>query len=190
MRSFVCIPFSLLLIGVLPAHAQDAASVPDLALAIPALSATSTRPAEPSWFPSACRFDDTCGIQSVAGLLAQTELPRLFRGQGTPPRRPAALIPLYLSFATLQALDVHSTLQALDQGGAESNPVVAGMVGTHGFPLMKAVTTTAIILATERFRKSHPRAAIAVMIAANSAYAVIVANNYGLAGRGRPEIRN
>src|SRR5207249_7121435 len=91
-------------------------------------------------------------------------------------RRPAALIPLYSSFAALQALDVHSSRQALNQGAVEGNPVIAPIVGTRGFPLVKVATTSAIIFATERLRKTHPRAAVVMMIAANSAYAMIVAN--------------
>jgi hypothetical protein len=40
-----------------------------------------------------------------------------------------------------------------------------------------------MILAVERLRKTHPRAAVIVMIAANSGYAMIVANNYALSRR-------
>ena len=37
--------------------------------------------------------------------------------------RPAALIPLYLTFTAIQALDVDSTLRAIDSGsGREGNP--------------------------------------------------------------------
>jgi hypothetical protein len=100
-----------------------------------------------------------------------------------PPQRPAALIPLYTSFVALQALDVHSTLWALDHGGVEGNPLVQPFVGSHGFALVKIATTTAMILAVERLRKTHPRAAVIVMIAANSGYAMIVANNYALSRR-------
>src|SRR4029453_17871023 len=42
--------------------------------------------------------------------------------------RPGALVPLYASFGALQILDTRSTLQALDRGGVEANPVMKGVV--------------------------------------------------------------
>ena len=45
-------------------------------------------------------------------------------------RRPAALLPLYASFVTLQVLDMHSTRYALDRGAVEGNPALKGLTGT------------------------------------------------------------
>jgi hypothetical protein len=39
-----------------------------------------------------------------------------------------ALLSLYVSFATLQGLDAHSTLRAPQFGGFEVNPILGGVV--------------------------------------------------------------
>ncbi len=65
-----------------------------------------------------------------------------------PQPRPGALVPLYASFATLQALDVHSTSRALDQGAVEANPMMKGLAGNPTALLaVKAAGTAGIIYA-------------------------------------------
>src|SRR5207245_8562738 len=52
-------------------------------------------------------------------------------GDDQPARAPiqrAALTSLYISFATLQGLDAHSTLRAAEFGGLEGNPIFSGVV--------------------------------------------------------------
>jgi len=101
------------------------------------------------------------------------------------PRRPGALVPLYISFAALQALDIHSTLRAPAYGGREANPVVDGMLGSPAaFVAAKAGVTAAVCVASERLWKRNKAAAIVTMIALDSAYAAIVAHNYALEARG------
>src|SRR6202043_1187700 len=46
------------------------------------------------------------------------------------PDRPPALAPLYISFAVLQVLDIHSTLRAPDFGAREANPLVGGLLAS------------------------------------------------------------
>jgi hypothetical protein len=95
--------------------------------------------------------------------------------------RPAALMPLYLSLAALQVVDLHSTAQALSAGGRESNPVAGAFVGSQaGFTVMKIASTAGIIVLTERLRKHHPAAAMLLMIGLDSAYAGVAAHNYGI----------
>lgn len=95
--------------------------------------------------------------------------------------RPAPLVPLYVSFAALQALDVHSTLTALDAGGREANPMVRGTLGNPaGLFLLKAGTAAGVVLITERLWRRNRTAAVVMMIALNSAYATMAANNYRL----------
>jgi hypothetical protein len=92
--------------------------------------------------------------------------------------RSSALPPLYLSLAALNVLDVYSTSRALAGGATEANPVMAATNGHTGSALaIKAATTLSTVYLTERLRKTHPVAAIAVMIAANGATAAIVARN-------------
>jgi hypothetical protein len=96
--------------------------------------------------------------------------------------RPAALIPLYISFAGLNALDVDSTYRALGGNGEEANPVTASLVHSPAALIaVKAGTTAAAIVATERLRRNRPKTAMLLMIGLNSAMAAIVAHNYAIA---------
>jgi hypothetical protein len=98
--------------------------------------------------------------------------------------RPKALIPLYVSFASLQALDIISTRHALEHGAHEANPVLAGLASsTPALVAVKAGSTAAIIYVTERLRKRHPVAAVFLMVGLNAGYASIVAHNYSVIGR-------
>lgn len=101
-------------------------------------------------------------------------------GLGLPSQpRPGALVPLYASFATLQALDVHSTSRALDQGAVEANPMMKGLAGNPTALLaVKAAGTAGVIFASEKMWKKNRAAAVFFMVAANSAMAWVVQNNY------------
>jgi hypothetical protein len=81
--------------------------------------------------------------------------------------------------AALQTMDVASTRKALSHGGAyEANPVFGAIGGSLPAAIaLKAGATAGIILLTERVRKTNRAAAIATMVALNSAYATIVAHN-------------
>jgi hypothetical protein len=93
--------------------------------------------------------------------------------------RPRGLVPLYVSFASLQALDLASTRLALDRGAHETNPVVATLTrSTPALLGMKAGATAAIIYLTERLRKRHPVGAVLLMTGLNAGYVAIVAHNF------------
>lgn len=93
---------------------------------------------------------------------------------------------LYASFATLQALDAHSTLRAINGGGSEANPFMAGIASKpFAFVAMKAGTTAATIYLAEKLSKKNPIASVLLMTAMNSAYATVVAHNYRLATAAR-----
>jgi len=94
-------------------------------------------------------------------------------------RRPDSLVPLYVSFGTLQVLDTHSTWRAIDRGAVEANPVLRGVVGNQvGLVALKAAGTAGLIYASEKMWKRNRTASIVFMIAANSAMAWVVQNNY------------
>jgi len=94
------------------------------------------------------------------------------------------MLPLYASFAVLQMLDAHSTTRALQHGGLEANPLMASIVGNTGaFYATKLATTTATIYIAERLWRKNRVAAILTMVAVNSAYAMVVRHNYGVAGQ-------
>jgi hypothetical protein len=94
-------------------------------------------------------------------------------------QRPSALVPLYVSFASLQALDAHSTTRALDRGAVETNPVMKGLAGnTAGMLAVKAAATAGVVYSAERMWKKNKTAAVLFMIAANSAMGWVVQHNY------------
>jgi len=98
--------------------------------------------------------------------------------------RPSVLVPLYISFATLQGLDVHSTLRAPEFGGREANPIVSGMLGSPAaFIAAKVGMTASIYFVSERLWKRHKTAAVLTMIALNSTYGAVVAHNYAIEAR-------
>lgn len=93
--------------------------------------------------------------------------------------RPPTLVPLYVTFGTLQVLDVHSTSRAIGQGAAEANPLMKGIAGNEaGLLALKAAGTAGVILASEKMWKRNRKAAVVFMIAANSAMAWVVQHNY------------
>ena len=55
-------------------------------------------------------------LASASSALAQTVVQE--------PSRPRLLMPLYTMHFTLHALDVHSTMQAIDNGHREGNPIL------------------------------------------------------------------
>jgi hypothetical protein len=102
--------------------------------------------------------------------------PRLLKPQARPR---SVLVPLYASFAALQALDAHSTLRALDAGAAEANPIVGGLAHKPiALLAVKAGLTASTIYLVEKVRVRSRGAAIALMAVLNSAYVTIVAHNY------------
>jgi hypothetical protein len=100
------------------------------------------------------------------------------------PRRPTILVPMYVTFAALQAFDAHSTFAATSSGGYEANPLMRDAAGSPAAMLaIKAGTAAAVVAMSERLWPHHRTAAIITMISLNSAYAMIAAHNYQTAGR-------
>jgi hypothetical protein len=99
-------------------------------------------------------------------------------------RRPAVLVPLYASYAGLTGLDYHSSLRALsERSGQEANPI-ARALGTGAMLIAaKAAVATGVIVAGEKIRKKHPKAAVILFSAIDTAMAAVVAHNYSLTGR-------
>jgi hypothetical protein len=94
-------------------------------------------------------------------------------------RRPDSLVPLYVSFGALQVLDTHSTWRALHHGAVEANPMLKGVVGSQaGLIALKAAGTAGVIFASEKMWKRNRTASMVFMVAANSAMAWVVQNNY------------
>ncbi len=92
---------------------------------------------------------------------------------------------LYATYGVLQALDVHSTLRALDDGsGVEANPLLRSVVSSPtGFIAFKVASTAGVVFLIERLRKKHPVAAFALGIGVTSAQAFVVMHNYRVGRR-------
>jgi hypothetical protein len=89
-----------------------------------------------------------------------------------------ALGPLYTNFAALGAADGYLTWKAVHNGGVERNPLVAPISrDPGGLAALKFATGAATILAVERIRKDHPRAATWIMVAANGGMMWVVWHN-------------
>jgi hypothetical protein len=117
------------------------------------------------------------GPNSLAGAVEhQLQLSQV---HPRPAERPRLLIPMYVSFAALQAMDAHSTMKAIDRGYGEVNPLVAPSTRNGAaMAAMKVAVTASVIVCTERLWRHNRVAAVVTMIAINSAYAAIVAHNY------------
>ena len=155
----VAYAFVLTLFIALPAAAQDDQSLPDTGALSPPASVSLAR-LERDWLPAAPI------VGRVNSLAA--------------PRRPTILPTLYASFAALQIADLVLTREGIAKGVAESNPLVERLGTGAGLIAFKAGTATASIYACEKLWKRNRAAAIAAMIAINSAYGTIVAHNYSL----------
>ena len=93
--------------------------------------------------------------------------------------RPRALVPLYVSFGALQALDAATTVRALDRGATEANPAIGGIAGNPAaLVAVKAASSAAIVFAGERLWRKNRVAAVALMAALNGAYSLVVFHNY------------
>ena len=126
--------------------------------------------------PSVCR----------TALLLLLLTARAAAGQNTyepPAERPAALVPLYLTFARLQVVDIHSTVVAVNSGGREANPIVRNSWNPTGIFLLKTGTAAGVMLISEKMWPHNRTAAIVTMVALNSAYLTIAATNYRAARR-------
>jgi Domain of unknown function (DUF5658) len=89
---------------------------------------------------------------------------------------------LYAATAIMQALDVHSTLAAFNNGAVEANPLMSG-VANHkvAFVAAKAAVAFGTIYAARQVAKHNKVAAIITLVAINSAYAFVISHNYKVA---------
>lgn len=100
--------------------------------------------------------------------------------------RPAPLIPLYVGFASAQALDIHSTALAIDRGARERNPLLKalGPDNTWAAVAVKTGITGATIWTAERMWKQNRRmSAVVLMVAVTAFQTAVDAHNYRVAAR-------
>ena len=95
-----------------------------------------------------------------------------------------SLAGLYATTVVMQVLDVKSTLEVLKSGGAEGNPVMAGIVSNKAaFVGVKVAMAASTILAARKMAHCHKIAAIVTLAAINSVYASVVSHNFKLAAQ-------
>ena len=121
-----------------------------------------------------------CAALPVALLLAAPVHGQVLATPASRPEsRPAALVPLYISFAALQAADIGTTLHNVNAGAPELNPLMGGVVHSPAaFVATKAALGTVSIYCAEKLWKRNRAAAIALMVGLNGLSATIVARNY------------
>jgi len=145
----------------------------------PAQSGAAAQPVE----QVAAQATSPEAVAPPAGLTEEGEARALVLPRAMRTSRPAALIPLYATFAVLQGLDARSTLTAIHSGASEANPLLGGVASNSGALLaVKMGAAAGTILVAEKLWHHNPVAAVALMIGLNSAYAIIVAHNYHVAG--------
>lgn len=94
--------------------------------------------------------------------------------------RPRILIPLYAMQITLNGLDVHSTLRALEAGHREANPLFEDGSARKMIGAKIASSTISVFLAEKLWKKNRV-AAVVLVAGVNAALAAVVTNNYRLA---------
>jgi hypothetical protein len=92
------------------------------------------------------------------------------------------LASLHATTMVAQMLDVHSTLQALDRGAVETNPVMGGLVKNKAaFVGVKAAMGAGLVLATHKMSKRNRIGAIVMSAAINGVYLYVAHHNYKVA---------
>lgn len=94
--------------------------------------------------------------------------------------RPRALMPLYAMQLTLNGLDVHSTMRALEAGHREGNPLFKAGSAKKMIGAKVASSALSVYLA-EKLWKKNRIAAVVMMASVNAGMMAVVANNYRLA---------
>ena len=94
------------------------------------------------------------------------------------PRRPALLLPLYLSLGAAHGFDVYTTTRGLARGHTEGNPLVAPVAANPwALTAVKAASAATSIVLAERLWRRHRGAAVAAMVASNILIGVVAARN-------------
>jgi Domain of unknown function (DUF5658) len=125
---------------------------------------------------------DTPGVKSVELSPAADVQPSLDVHSPTPPTRGPIFATLEASYIGLQALDIASTLSALDKGYVEANPMMRGLTA-HPAALVavKAAATGGTVLLARRIAGRNRMAGILLTAALDGAYSYIVVRNFALA---------
>ena len=115
---------------------------------------------------------------SQSGAQIPRELPAVPGRSWTTP----VMIAMQAATMATQALDIHSTMKALNAGAVEANPLMGGVVKNKAaFIGVKAAVGAGLMLATHKMAKRNKVAAILTSAAVNSAYLFVAHHNYKVA---------
>ena len=115
------------------------------------------------------------GDQSVG------QMPRVI-ARGPSKLTSSLVVAMQATSLVAQALDVHSTMKALNVGAVEANPLMSGVVKNKAaFIGVKAAMGVGLMYATHKMAKRNKVAAIVTAAIANSAYLFVAHHNYKLA---------
>jgi hypothetical protein len=121
--------------------------------------------------------DKTLAGQSGKALELASALPMSVVTR-TPAKRPATLSALYGLLGATEAWDLYSTSKAIKAGAREANPTVAPFSRNVGAMIgLKAATSAAVILCTERMWRKNRAGAIVLMAVVNGAMAGVAMHN-------------
>lgn len=156
-----------------------------LTVGLMAFSATTSSGQEAASWPSSLATTPTTPAfaGSSSPLLSAEQIQRALPQPIYRRHRPSTLMTsLYASTAVMQALDVHSTLSAFRAGAREANPLMQGVTKNRAmFVAVKAGVAVSTIFAAKQLSKRNKVAAIATLIAINSASVIVVNHNYKVA---------
>ena len=114
------------------------------------------------------------GLMIVSGPASAQDTVR--RASAQPESK--ALNLLHISFVTLEAVDVYTTVRGVNAGAVEANPLMRSTASNPvGLTAMKAGVAASSILLTRRMARDHRVAAIVLAAAVNSAYAAVAVHN-------------
>jgi hypothetical protein len=95
-----------------------------------------------------------------------------------------ALNLLHVSFVSLEAVDIYSTVRGMKGGAVEANPLMRGAASSPvGMTALKAGVAASSILLTRRLARKHRAGAIILAATLNSAYAAVAVHNLRVARR-------
>jgi Domain of unknown function (DUF5658) len=89
-----------------------------------------------------------------------------------------ALNLLHVSFVSLEAVDVYTTVRGISGGAVEANPLMRAPASHPvGMTALKAGVAVSSVVLTRRMARDHRVAAILLTAGLNSAYAAIAVHN-------------
>jgi Domain of unknown function (DUF5658) len=142
--------------------------------------------------PVAAQTDSATPIADTVAIVATVQFanpeqvvaqaPRDLRRPSKPSSTDALVFALQATTIAAQALDIHSTLKAVDHGAIEANPMMSGLVHNQAaFIGVKAGLTAGFMYVTHKMAKRNKTAAILTAAAVNSVYLVVAHHNYKVA---------